>query len=219
MPHRRSRWVVLPIVAVAMACGGRRDSARSPSPPAGDRVLHPANLRTPSSSARASNGRQKRLRPRVATCGTCSSTPRRFVERRARELGAAHRRAPAAHQRPAPQRSLRGTTAGGTDFDEHTRGAGHYERNLVVCGTETLLGGAGDRAELSMWYFGSEGGAALDLPKGRGAAWLAADDAESFRLLDDLYAGRIDPGSASRPPLAPSPDRAKRALRRASCPW
>jgi hypothetical protein len=59
-------------------------------------------------------------------------------------------------------------------------------------------------AELSMWYFGSEGAGAPELPRGRGREWLRGYDPESFALLDDIYSGRIDPGAAPRLPLTAS---------------
>jgi hypothetical protein len=58
-------------------------------------------------------------------------------------------------------------------------------------------------AELSMWYFGSEGGSSPDVPKGRGTLWLLGYDPESFALLASIYGGRLDPGHAPRTPLAP----------------
>jgi hypothetical protein len=153
-------------------------------------------------------------------------------------------------------RFRRGTRHGAQDFDEHTRAGGHQELRFVVCATETLLGGKGDRqpnhdlcvhelahglywvglspgvrarvlarwrtalaaglwrsayaarneaeffAELSMWYFGSEGGPSPEVPKGRGPLWLLGYDPESFALLDSIYRGRLDPGHAPRAPLA-----------------
>ena len=57
-------------------------------------------------------------------------------------------------------------------------------------------------AELSMWYFGSEGGASPEVPKGRGPEWLRAYDPESFALLDAIDQGRTDPGSAQKTPLS-----------------
>ena len=55
-----------------------------------------------------------------------------------------------------------------------------------------------------MWYFGSEGAGAPGLPRGRGPDWLRRYDPESFALLDAIYAGRVDPGSAPRLPLIAS---------------
>jgi hypothetical protein len=67
---------------------------------------------------------------------------------------------------------------------------------------------AGDHAEffaeLSMWYFDSEGAGAPELPKGRGRDWLRSYDPESSALLDAIYAGRVDPGTAPRLPVPAS---------------
>jgi hypothetical protein len=47
-------------------------------------------------------------------------------------------------------------------------------------------------AELTMWYFNSRGDYGNIQPPPRpGRAWLAAYDPEAFRLLDDLYGGRL----------------------------
>jgi hypothetical protein len=67
-------------------------------------------------------------------------------------------------------------------------------------------------AELSMWYFGSEGGASPEVPKGRGPDWLRAYDPESFDLLAAIYTGRIDAGSARKAPLSAGPSEGARSL-------
>ena len=47
-------------------------------------------------------------------------------------------------------------------------------------------------AELSMWYFDSRGAfGRLEPPPKEGREWLASYDPEGFRLLDDLYSGRL----------------------------
>jgi hypothetical protein len=50
-------------------------------------------------------------------------------------------------------------------------------------------------AELTMWYFGSRGDYGnIQPPPQPGREWLAAHDPEAFKLLDDLYGGRMPIG-------------------------
>lgn len=49
-------------------------------------------------------------------------------------------------------------------------------------------------AELSMWYFGSRGDfGKINPPPEEGNAWLSKYDAGAFKLLDDIYSGRLKP--------------------------
>jgi len=61
-------------------------------------------------------------------------------------------------------------------------------------------------AELSMWYFGTHGDLGKLAPKpDPGRDWLAGYDPEAFRLLNDLYSGRIEVNRLRLATLDPLP--------------
>jgi hypothetical protein len=71
-------------------------------------------------------------------------------------------------------------------------------------------------AELSMWYFGTHGDVGRISPPPRsGSGWLREYDPEAFRLLDDLYSGRITVKRIKLDMLAPRPA-AQEAVTRSS---
>ncbi len=59
-------------------------------------------------------------------------------------------------------------------------------------------------AELTMWYFGTRGDyGKIQPPPQPGADWLKSYDPEAFKLLDDIYSGRLKPDSMQVVDLAP----------------
>jgi hypothetical protein len=70
-------------------------------------------------------------------------------------------------------------------------------------------------AELTKHYFRQEGGAPAfyDPRASRGPAWLRSEDPDGFQLVDDLYAGRIDPGVPRTRTLPLGPASAETAMR------
>jgi hypothetical protein len=61
-------------------------------------------------------------------------------------------------------------------------------------------------AELTRYYFRPEGAALAFYDPGasQGREWLRREDPEGFQLVDDLYAGRADPGVPRTLPLGPA---------------
>ncbi|MEW6251077.1 MAG: hypothetical protein AB1716_10550 [Planctomycetota bacterium] len=58
-------------------------------------------------------------------------------------------------------------------------------------------------AELTMWYFGSRGDyGRITPPPTRGALWLRRYDPDAYRLVDDIYSGRLKPAPREFMPLA-----------------
>lgn len=69
-------------------------------------------------------------------------------------------------------------------------------------------------SELSMWYFGSRGDFGKIDPKPQeGHEWLRQYDPEAFKLLDDIYSGRIKVQRIAWVPLAVHPADEERTLR------
>jgi hypothetical protein len=70
-------------------------------------------------------------------------------------------------------------------------------------------------AELTRYYFRPEGDtlAFYDPQASQGRAWLRGEDPEGFQLVDDLYAGRTDPGVPRTRALPLGPASAEAALR------
>ena len=60
-------------------------------------------------------------------------------------------------------------------------------------------------AELSMWYFGSRGDAGqITPPPSKGALWLRRYDPDAYRLIDDIYSGRLKAGRREFAALRPA---------------
>jgi len=74
-------------------------------------------------------------------------------------------------------------------------------------------------AELTMWYLGSRGDyGKLDPPPSPGARWLRAYDPEAYRLLDDIYSGRLAPEKLVVTDLEPHPATAEGRLKSGNGP-
>jgi len=73
-------------------------------------------------------------------------------------------------------------------------------------------------AELVMWYVGTHGDLGMDPKPGIGPGGLARYDPEAFRLLDDLFSGRIPVERVAMAALAALPPEKESELRSADGP-
>jgi hypothetical protein len=106
----------------------------------------------------------------------------------------------------------------GLDGANRARVAAAYQRSIESGHWKDQYGATNHAewfAELTKYYFRPDGAglAFYDASLSHGREWLRREDPEAFRLVDDLYSGRTDPGVAKTVRLVLGPGRDERALK------